>query len=79
MKDTDHRSDEGRVVISAKVSAASAAGWKTFCRENAVSLAALLEVMGQELADGEASLHGTERERLVGRARDIDNARRARK
>ncbi len=74
----DDEGNNARVVISAKVSRASADGWKTFCRENGVSMAAVLEVTGRMLGADHAPTHEV-RVRMVDEARAVDIARRSRK
>ncbi len=75
----DDEGNNARVVISAKVSRASADGWKAFCRENGVSMAAVLEVAGRMLGAGRLSTHDDIRVRMVDDARAVDIARRSRK
>ena len=70
---------EDREVISAKVSQNSAAGWRKFCEQNGVSLAALLEVAGLQLADEANPLAAIERIDMVEEARAIDIQRRSRR
>lgn len=69
---------ENREVISAKISAASAAGWREFCYQHGVSLTAMLEVEGLELA-AENSAPSKARQDLIAKARLVDRIRRARK
>ncbi|MDJ0640177.1 MAG: hypothetical protein QNJ20_15215 [Paracoccaceae bacterium] len=70
---------EDREVISAKVSQGSAAGWRKFCEDNGVSLAALLEVAGLHLADETNPPTTTERIEMIEEARAIDIQRRSRR
>lgn len=68
-----------RETLSAKVSADSAKGWKEFCRNNGISLAAMLEVAGLRLAQESYPPRLEERVSMVDAARKIDIERRARK
>ena len=69
---------EKREVISAKISAASAAGWREFCYQHGVSLTAMLEVEGLDLA-AESTPPTQGRQNQIEKARLVDRVRRARK
>ena len=71
-------SDE-RVVITAKISSQSAAGWRNFCDQNGISLTAMLEVAGLELAEETAPPIVEARQKMVEAARVVDGSRRARR
>ena len=68
-----------RETLSAKISKESANGWKTFCRENGVSLTAMIEVAGLELAQESSPPTVPARIEMIKKAREVDIARRARK
>ncbi|MEM8686350.1 MAG: hypothetical protein AAGF81_03410 [Pseudomonadota bacterium] len=68
-----------RVTISAKVSPESASGWRNFCDQNGVSVAAMLEVAGKQLADETFPPRVEERRKMVELARQVDRARRDRR
>ena len=68
-----------RETLSAKLSPEASEGWKSFCRNNGVSLAAMLEVAGLRLADETFPPQSEERKAMVDDARKIDIQRRARK
>ncbi len=71
--------NEKREVISAKVSQESLAGWRKFCVENGVSMAALLEVAGLQFAKETNPPTQKERVEMVEMARNIDIQRRSRR
>ena len=67
-----------RVVINARLSEASAEGWRSFCAANGISLSAFLEVVGLNLAGDTAPSRIPEREQMVQSARTVDIERRRR-
>ena len=69
----------GKEVISAKISSESAAGWRNFCEANGISMSAMIEVAGLELAKEGHPPTIPARQQLVEQARAVDIARRARK
>lgn len=70
---------DARVVVSARVSKEAATGWRAFCDENGISLSALLEVAGRQLANETFPPRVEERRKMVEEARKIDIQRRARR
>ena len=68
-----------RETLSAKVSLDSANGWKEFCRNNGISISAMLEVAGLRLANESHPPRSEERASMVEEARRVDIERRARK
>lgn len=78
MADKDGSSEE-RVVITAKVSRDAAEGWRQFCDGNGVSLTSMLEIAGLELANESLPPTVEARQRMIGRAREVDRERRVRK
>ena len=76
-------SEEGvlveREVITAKISHQAAEGWRKFCAENGVTLTALIEVAGLDLAQETSPPSVAARVRMVQRARVIDLERRSRR
>jgi len=68
-----------REVISAKVSSESADGWRKFCFDNGVSISALLEVAGLQLAGETFPPTVAERKKMVQMAREVDILRRTRR
>ena len=68
-----------RHVVSAKISAEAAEGWRRFCESNGVSLTAMIEVAGISLAGESTPPVVPERIRMVEQARMIDIQRRARR
>lgn len=78
MADYDEQS-EGRVVITARISPESAAGWRRFCDASGVSMTAMLEAAGRDLAEETFPPTAKERQRMVLNAREIDRQRRVRK
>lgn len=68
-----------RVVITAKISRESAEGWRHFCDGNGVSLTAMLEVAGLELAEETLPPTLEARRRMAENAREVDRQRRVRK
>ncbi len=63
---------ESREIVSGRVSAASAKGWKDFCQNNGISLAAFLEAAGLALSKESFPPSVKERQMLVERAREVD-------
>ncbi|MEM9971718.1 MAG: hypothetical protein AAF762_11565 [Pseudomonadota bacterium] len=68
-----------RIIVSARVSEDSANGWHDFCNNNGVSLSALLEAAGLQLAEETFPPSVDARQRMVEHAREIDIARRSRR
>lgn len=68
-----------REVLSAKISKESADGWKKFCHGNGVSLTAMIEVAGLQLAEEQVPPKVEARKQMVELAREVDIARRSRK
>ena len=66
-------------VISAKISKESADGWRDFCHDNGVSLTALIEVAGLQLAQETHPPTVQARVKMVEEARRVDIERRARR
>ena len=66
-------------MISGRVSASSAEGWRKFCEANGISLSAFLEAAGQALAKETYPPSVEERQRLVEAARRVDLERRSRR
>jgi hypothetical protein len=71
--------NEERVVITAKISQQSANGWRHFCDGNGVSLTALLEVAGLELAQETVPPVVEARRQMIEAAREVDRLRRIRR
>ena len=76
-------SDQGalaeREVITAKISRKAADGWRQFCAANGVTLTALIEVAGLDLAKETSPPTVEARVKMVQRAREIDLERRSRR
>ena len=72
-----NRSEE-REMIGARVSAASAEGWRAFCAQNGVSLSAFIEIAGVRLADEPYPPQTPERIAMIEEARQVDQERRSR-
>ena len=70
---------EEREILSAKISRQSAEGWRGFCAANGISLTAMLEVAGQDLAREPVPPTTQARIRMVAEAREVDIRRRSRK
>ena len=70
---------EEREILSAKISRKSAEGWRQFCAANGISLTAMLEVAGLELADEPVPPKTDARIRMIAGAREVDIRRRSRK
>ena len=68
-----------REVVTAKVSRKSADGLRKFCAENGITITALIEVTGEELAKETAPPRDAGYRRMVLSARQIDLERRSRK
>jgi hypothetical protein len=77
--ESENPDDKERVTLSAKVSKESAKGWRTFCDNNGISLAAMLEVAGQELLSESMPPTVEARRNMVAAARGIDRQRRVRR
>jgi hypothetical protein len=70
---------EHREILSAKISKRSAEGWKRFCHGNGISLTAMIEVAGLQLADEQVPPRIEARVEMVKQAREIDIERRSRR
>ena len=70
---------ESREIVSGRVSAASAKGWREFCQNNGISLAAFLEAAGLALSKETFPPTVKERQLIVERAREVDLERRKRR
>ncbi|KAA3607279.1 MAG: hypothetical protein DWQ01_16425 [Planctomycetota bacterium] len=68
-----------REIVSGRVSAEAAAGWRNFCQDNGISLAAFLEAAGLALAEETFPPTVEERKKMVDTARRVDLERRSRK
>lgn len=68
-----------RVVVTAKITPDAAKGWRQFCDGNGVSLSAMLEVAGLELATETLPPSIEARRRMAENAREIDRLRRVRR
>ena len=68
-----------RETLTAKISTESARGWKDFCNSNGISLTAMIEVAGLELAQETNPPTVQARISMIEKARAIDIARRSRK
>lgn len=71
--------EEEREVITAKISRQAADGWRRFCAGNGVTLTALIEVAGIDLATETIPPTVEARQKMIEQARQIDLARRSRK
>lgn len=78
MTDTDEEG-QPKEVLSAKISHQAANGWRDFCGHHGISVSALLEVAGRELAAETMPPTEEARIRMVKAARQIDQQRRSRK
>ncbi|MEM7067717.1 MAG: hypothetical protein AAF478_02440 [Pseudomonadota bacterium] len=76
MPNTDN--PETREVLSAKISAIAVAGWRDFCALHGITLTAMLEVAGRELADN-LNEPIEPRRKMIEKAREVDRLRRRRK
>ncbi len=74
-----YETSSDRVVLTAKVSKESAAGWQKFCAENGISLTGFIEVAGLELAEETFPPSIEARARMVELARKVDLQRRSRR
>lgn len=70
---------DDRKVITAKISRESAEGWRKFCVANGVTLTALIEVAGLDLAVESSPPAVEARIKMIARAREVDLARRSRR
>lgn len=70
---------EEREVLTAKVSRESSEGWRKFCADNGITVTALIEVAGLELAAETMPPTVKARESMVEKARQIDLKRRSRR
>ncbi len=76
MKNRDN--PDTREILSAKISSESATGWREFCYAHGITLTAMLEVAGLDLAK-ESNPPIKARQRMIENAREVDRIRRARK
>lgn len=67
-----------QVQLSVKVSQASADGWKSFCKDNGITLSAFIEVAGLQLLNESYPPKVRERQKMVKLAQEIDQQRRIR-
>lgn len=70
---------DDREILTAKISRQAAAGWRNFCDSNGVSITALIEVAGKELAAETMPPTVEARQRMIIQAREVDRLRRSRK
>ena len=70
---------DSRKVISAKVSSRAARGWRSFCEANGITISAMIEVAGEQLAGETAPPAVEERRVMVEKARALDAKRRTRR
>lgn len=76
---SDNDAVDDRKVITAKISRKSADGWRKFCVANGVTLTALIEIAGRDLAVETSPPTVAERRDMIERARVVDLARRSRR
>ena len=69
---------ETREVLSAKISSYAVSGWREFCARHGVTITAMLEVAGRELAQ-ESDPPIKARRDMITKARQVDLHRRKRK
>lgn len=70
---------DDREILTAKVSRQAADGWREFCAANGVTITALIEVAGLDLAAETIPPTVEARVKMVQRARDVDLERRSRR
>ena len=70
---------EEREVLSVKISKEAIEGWRNFCTHGGVSLTALVEIAGKELAKETMPPKVPARMEMIKKARLIDIERRSRK
>jgi len=70
---------EEREILSVKISKKSIEGWRDFCAHGGVSLTALVEVAGLQLADETMPPKVQARMEMIKLAREVDLERRSRK
>ena len=75
---TKSNNSDPREVLSAKISSKSAAGWRDFCFAHGITLTAMLEIAGLELAK-ESNPPIEARQAMIEKAREMDRERRMRK
>lgn len=71
--------DDSREVLTAKISRKSMSGWRNFCKNNGVSVTAMIEVTGLGLVAETTPPMTDARVRMVELARSIDLERRSRR
>jgi len=76
---SERKTEQNRVTISAKISPEASLGWRNFCDQNGISVAAMLEIAGIQLANEEFPPKIEERRNMVSLAREIDRKRRDRR
>ena len=76
-KQTD--TTEEREILSVKISKKSIEGWRDFCAHGGISLTALVEVAGLQLANETMPPKVQARIEMIKKAREIDLERRSRK
>ncbi len=69
---------ETREVLSAKISSYAVAGWRDFCARHGITITAMLEIAGRELAE-ESDPPIKARQSMIKKARKVDLQRRKRK
>ncbi len=72
-------SNTDRETLSAKITSDAYDGWRTFCHQNGVSVTAMVEVAGRELALQTNPRNVLARKEMIEKARAIDIERRARR
>jgi hypothetical protein len=72
-------SAEDREVLTAKISAFSADGWRSFCSLHGITVTAMLEVAGRNLAEETMPPTVEARKKMVLDAREVDRLRRSRR
>ena len=76
---SERKQKKDRVTISAKISPEASLGWRNFCDQNGISVAAMLEIAGVQLANEAFPPKVEERRKMVHLAREIDRQRRDRR
>ncbi len=78
-RESQNDRSKDREVLSVKISKKSIDGWRDFCMHGGVSLTALIEVIGRELAEETMPPKTPARMEMIKKARQIDMERRSRK
>lgn len=79
MNDSNNETADERMIVSGRVSAIAADGWRTFCEANGISLSGFLEAAGLALAKETFPPSIEARRALVEEARRVDLRRRSRR